>query len=160
MFGISLARMNSRLEVTALDWRNVLAVAEENARAAGVGERFHMLPGSAFDVPFGRDYDLVLLPNFLHHFDPPTCETILAKSADALAPGGRVVIVEFVPDEGRTGPADAVQFSLVMLATTPAGDVYTFAEYAQMARNAGLGHATLHDLPPSPARVVVAERSP
>src|SRR5262249_11755970 len=40
MFGITLARCNPRLEVTALDWKNVLAVAEENARAAGVIDRF------------------------------------------------------------------------------------------------------------------------
>jgi SAM-dependent methyltransferase len=117
-----------------------------------------MLAGSAFDVPFGSGYDLVLLPNFLHHFDPPACEHILAKAHAALAPGGRVVIVEFVPDDDRSGPADAVRFSLVMLAGTPGGDAYTFAEYQTMLRNAGFQGATLHDLPPSPARVVIAER--
>lgn len=158
MFGITLARLNPRLEVTALDWKNVLAVAEENARTAGVSERFRKLEGSAFEVPFGRDYDLVLLPNFLHHFDPPTCEKILAKAATALAPGGRVVIVEFVADEGRDGPPEAIRFSLVMLATTPAGDVYTFSEYERMAHNAGLARATLHELSPSPARVIIAQR--
>jgi 2-polyprenyl-3-methyl-5-hydroxy-6-metoxy-1,4-benzoquinol methylase len=158
MFGITLARLNPSLEVTALDWKNVLTVAEENARAAGVSERFRKLEGSAFDVPFGRDYELVLLPNFLHHFDPPTCEKVLAKSAAALAPDGRVVIVDFVADEDRQGPPEAVRFSLVMLATTPAGDVYTFSEYERMAHNAGLTRVIMHDLAPSPARVVIARR--
>lgn len=156
MFGIALAQRNPQLQVTALDWRNVLTVAEENARIAGVADRVHPLPGSAFDVPFGSGYDLVLLPNFLHHFDPPTCEKILAKSRAALAPGGRVVIVEFVPDDDRSGPADAVRFGIVMLASTPAGDAYTFAEYQQMLAHAGFQPGTLHDLPPSPARVVIA----
>ena len=90
-------------------------------------------------MPFGDGYDLVLLPNFLHHFDPPTCEQLLAKARAALAPGGRVVIVEFVPDDDRSGPADAVRFSLVMLAGTPAGDAYTFAEYQTMLGHAGFG---------------------
>ena len=134
MFGITLARLNPGVQVTALDWKNVLAVADEHARAAGVAERFRMLTGSAFDVPFGDGYDLVLLPNFLHHFDPATCERLLAKARAALAPGGRVVIVEFVPDGDRSGPADAVRFGLVMLAGTPAGDAYTFAEYQTMLR--------------------------
>jgi ubiquinone/menaquinone biosynthesis C-methylase UbiE len=159
MFGIALARRNPRVQVTALDWRNVLAVAEEHARAADVAARFHPLAGSAFEVPFGDGYDLVLLPNFLHHFDPPTCERMLAKARAALAPGGRVVIVEFIPDGDRSAPPDAVRFSLVMLASTPAGDAYTFAEYERMLRHAGFGAATLHDLPPSPARVVIAARS-
>ncbi len=158
MFGITLARQNPRIEVTALDWKNVLAVAEENASAAGVTARFKTLKGSAFDVPFGEGYDLVLVPNFLHHFDASTCERFLTKVRAALAPAGRVVIVEFVPDADRTGPADAVRFSLVMLASTPSGDVYTFSEFRQMLQRAGFGEATLHDLAPSPMRVVIAER--
>lgn len=157
MYGITLARLNPRLQVTGLDWANVLAVAQENAQAVGVAERFRPLTGSAFDVPFGKDFDVILFPNFLHHFDQPTCERLLAKAREALAPGGRVVIVEFVPDDDRSGPPDAVRFSLVMLAGTPAGDAYTFTEYQTMLRNAGFGPPALHDLPPSPARVVIAE---
>lgn len=158
MFGITLARMNAGVHVTAVDWKNVLAVAEAHARAAGVTERFRTISGSAFDVPFGDGYDLVLLPNFLHHFDPPTCERLLAKSRAALKPNGRVVIVEFVPNDDRSGPPDAVRFALVMLAGTPGGDAYTFAEYQTMLRTAGFRPPTLHDLTPSPARVVIAQR--
>ncbi|HLK09763.1 MAG TPA: methyltransferase [Candidatus Binatia bacterium] len=158
LYGITLAQLNPRLEVTALDWRNVLAVAEENARRAGVAERFRTLAGNALEVPLGGPYDLVLVPNFLHHFDPATCERFLAKAHAALSPGGRVVIVEFVPDEDRLGPPAAVRFSLVMLAATPGGDAYTFSEYQAMLRRAGFARATLHDLLPSPARVVLAAR--
>jgi len=158
MFGITLARLNPGVQVTALDWKNVLVVAGENARAAGVAARFHTRAGSAFDVPFGEAYDLVLLPNFLHHFDPTTCERLLAKVRDALAPEGRVVIVEFVPDDDRSGPPDAVRFSLIMLASTPAGDAYTFPEFQSMLRHAGFEKATLHELLPSPGRVVIAAR--
>jgi ubiquinone/menaquinone biosynthesis C-methylase UbiE len=158
MFDITLARLNPHVTITALDWNNVLAVAEENARAAGVADRFTKLPGSALEVDYGRGFDLILVPNFLHHFDPPTCERVLAKAHAALKPGGRVVILEFIPDDDRSGPADAVRFALVMLATTPAGDSYTFAEYQAMLRNAGFTQSVLHDLQPSPARVVIAQR--
>jgi ubiquinone/menaquinone biosynthesis C-methylase UbiE len=158
MFGVTLARLNPQITVTALDWKNVLAVAEENAHAAGVAERFRILPGSALEIDYGTNFDLVLVPNFLHHFDPPTCERVLAKAHAALKPGGRVAILEFVPDDDRSGPADAVRFALVMLATTPAGDSYTFAEYQTMLRNSGFTQPTLHDLEPSPARVVIAQR--
>lgn len=158
MFGITLARLNPKLQVTALDWKNVLAVASENARAAGVGDRFHTIAGSAFDVALGSGYDIILLPNILHHFDPPTCERLLSKARDALAPTGRVVIPEFIPNDDRMGPADAVRFSLVMLASTPAGDAYTPTEFKTMLDHAGFGNTSIHDLPPSPGRVVIATR--
>jgi len=66
------------------------------------------------------------------------------------------VIVEFIPDDDRSGPPEALSFALVMLATTPAGDAYTFAEYEKMLRAAGFSQATLQDLRPSPNRVIVA----
>jgi len=158
LFGITLARHNPKAEIVALDWKNVLAVAEENARTAGVAARFRTLPGSAFEVDYGSGYDLVLLTNILHHFDPAGCETLLRKVHRALAPGGRAVTVEMVPDESRVAPPDAAAFALVMLAGTPAGDAYTFAEYERMFRNAGFARSELHDLAPSPQRAVISYR--
>jgi hypothetical protein len=145
--------------VTALDWASVLAVAEENARTAGVAGRFRKLPGSAFEVDWGRGYDLVLLTNFLHHFDAATCEGIFRRAHAALRPGGRAVTLEFVPEEDRTTPPEAAAFTLVMLATTPAGDVYTFSEYEQMAAAAGFARSELHDLQPAVQRLVISFRS-
>jgi ubiquinone/menaquinone biosynthesis C-methylase UbiE len=158
MFGIAIARRQPRAEVTALDWAGVLAVAEENARAAGVADRVHLLPGDAFKTDLGSGYDLVLLPNFLHHFDAPTCEQFLRRVRAALAPGGRAVVIEFIPNDDRVSPPDAATFALVMLATTPAGDAFTYAEYDEMLRRAGFPRTTLHDLPMVPQRVVIAER--
>jgi SAM-dependent methyltransferase len=150
-YGITLLRHDPHARVVAQDWPNVLGVAQENAAAAGVADRFRTLPGDAFTVDFGTGYDLVLLTNFLHHFDPPTCETLLRKACGALAPGGRVAAVEFVPDEERVSPPEAAVFSLVMLASTPHGDAYTFAEFQRMFAAAGLGHTELHPLPPEHA---------
>ncbi|MGH9777640.1 MAG: class I SAM-dependent methyltransferase, partial [Candidatus Acidiferrales bacterium] len=135
---------------------NVLALAEENARAAGVAGRWQKRPGSAFEVEFGAGYDLVLITNFVHHFDPPTCEKFLQRVHAALKPGGRAVTLEFVPNDDRVSPPRAAQFSLVMLATTPSGDAYTFAELEAMARNAGFARSELHPLPPTDQSVVLS----
>ena len=75
----------------------MLEVTRENAKAAGLADRFSTIAGSAFDVDLGEDYDVVLVPNFLHHFDPPTCVAFLKRIHTALRPGGRIAIVEFVP---------------------------------------------------------------
>ena len=158
LFGIAFATNNPQAEITALDWKAVLEVAKENARKAGVADRYQTIEGSAFDVDFGNDYDLVLLTNFLHHFDPPTCEMLLRKVHSALADGGRAVTLEFVPNEDRVTPPDAAGFSMMMLTSTPAGDAYTFAELERMFSNAGFSRSTLHPLPPTIEQVVVSEK--
>lgn len=156
MFGISFAKNNKQAEVVAVDWPKVLEVAKENAAKQGVADRYSTIEGSAFDVEFGSGYDLVLLTNFLHHFDPPTCETLLKKVHASLAEGGRAVTLEFVPNEDRISPPDAAAFSVMMLGSTPSGDAYTFAELERMASNAGFRRSELHELQPSIQHVVVS----
>ena len=155
MFGIAIARSNPNARIVALDWAKVLAVARENAQKAGVADRFETLAGSAFDVDFGGGYDLVLLTNFLHHFDPPTCEGLLRKVHKALKPGGKAVTLEFVPNHDRVSPPTAASFSLMMLGSTPAGDAYTFAEFDRMFRNAGFSSSQAHAMP-GPETVIVS----
>ena len=158
MFGIAFATNNPQAEITALDWKAVVEVAKENAEKAGVADRYKTIEGSAFDVDFGTGYDLVLLTNFLHHFDPQTCEALARKVRAALADGGRAVTLEFVPNEDRVTPPESAGFSMMMLTTTPAGDAYTFSELEQMFANAGFSRSTLHPLPPTVEHVVISEK--
>ena len=158
LFGIEIAKAAAGAQVVAQDWTQVLDVARENAVAAGVADRWSALAGSAFDVPFGGGYDLVLLTNFLHHFDIETCEGVLRKSFDALAPGGRVATLEFVPNDDGVSPPLAAIFSMVMLVSTPKGKAYRFAELDAMHRAAGFTDCKLLDLPPTPQRLVVARK--
>jgi ubiquinone/menaquinone biosynthesis C-methylase UbiE len=158
MFGISVARQNPQAEVTAVDWPNVLEVAKENARTAGVAGRYRTLEGSAFDVDFGAGYDAVLLTNFLHHFDPQTCESLLRKVHAALAGGGRAFTLEFVPNEDRVSPPIPATFSMMMLGTTPAGDAYTFPEFERMFRSAGFSRSELRWLPATPEQLIVSSK--
>ena len=136
MFGITLAKRNPNAEIFAQDWAPVLAVASENARAAGVEARHHLIPGSAFEVDYGTGYDIALITNFLHHFDAATNESVLRKVRAALAPSGVAVTLDFVPNEDRVTPPRAAAFGMMMLGMTPAGDAFTFREYEQMFRNA------------------------
>ncbi len=157
LYGIAFARHTPTVEVTAVDWANVLEVAKENAQAAGVADRYRTIAGDAFAVEFGSGYDVALLTNILHHFDAPTNEKLLRKVHASLAPGGRAVILEFVPNPDRVTPPRAAQFSLVMLANTPSGDAYTYAEFERMCKSAGFASTELHDLPPI-EQVVIANK--
>jgi ubiquinone/menaquinone biosynthesis C-methylase UbiE len=158
LFGIGFAKNNPQAEIHAVDWKAVLEVAKENAQKAGVADRYHTIEGSAFDVEFGSGYDLVLITNFLHHFDPPTNETLLRKVHAALADGGRAATLEFVPNDDRVTPPDSAGFSMMMLVGTPSGDAYTFAELERMFANAGFSRSTIHPLPPTIQQVVISEK--
>jgi len=116
------------------------------------------LPGSAFEVEYGGPYDIVLLTNFLHHFDPPTNVGLLKKVHAALKPGGRAAALEFVPNEDRVTPPMAASFSMMMLASTHSGDAYTYRELEAMYRGAGFDEVTAHPVPSGPHTVVVGHR--
>jgi 2-polyprenyl-3-methyl-5-hydroxy-6-metoxy-1,4-benzoquinol methylase len=156
LFGIEIAKQNPQARITGLDWAPVLRVASENARKAGVNDRYDTLPGSAFDVNYGGPYDAVLLTNFLHHFDFPTCVSLLKKVRGSLREGGRVAVLEFVPNEDRISPPMAAAFSITMLATTPAGDAYTLRELTAMCQDAGFRDVASRPIPMSPQTIVMA----
>lgn len=156
MFGIRCAQANPQAHVTALDWKNVLEVAKENAQKFGVADRCATIPGSAFDVEWGSGYDVVLLTNFLHHFDGKECEDVLRKTRAALKPGGRVAILEFVPNDDRVTPPPAAAFAMIMLRETPGGDAYTLRELRAMLENTGFKDVQATALEPHPETWVVA----
>lgn len=156
VFGAVFADAFPNVEVTALDWASVLVAAKETAQKLGVSDRHQLLPGNAFDVDFGRDYDLVLLTNFLHHFDQETNVVLLKKVHAALKSGGRAVTLEFIPNEDRVSPANAAGFAFTMLNSTAHGDAYTFTEYDRMFLAAGFARNELHETPPMVQRVVVS----
>ncbi len=157
LYGIAFARHNPAAKVTGVDWANVLEVAQENAHKAGVSDRYSTIAGSAFEVDFGTGFDIILIPNFLHHFDPATNEKLLRKVHSALAPEGLVITPDFIPNEDRISPPGDAMFSLQML-NTPAGDAYTYSELEQMFRNVGFARNELRELSPLPQRLVVSQK--
>ncbi|HUS37718.1 MAG TPA: class I SAM-dependent methyltransferase [Verrucomicrobiae bacterium] len=158
MWGIGFAKEFPQAHIVALDWESVLQVARENAQQNGLANRFSSITGNAFEVDLGRDYDVVLVPNFLHHFNAADCVKFLKRVHTALKPNGCVAIVEFVPNPDRISPPGSAGFSLVMLATTPEGDAYTLAEYAEMLSQSGFEPPKLHPLPASVNQAVISKR--
>jgi ubiquinone/menaquinone biosynthesis C-methylase UbiE len=158
MFGVMFAQKFPNAEIYPLDWANVLTVAQENAEKVGVAGRLHPIPGSAFDVEMGEGYDIILLTNFLHHFDKPTNTRFLKKIRAALADGGQVLTLEFIPNDDRISPPAEALFSLVMLAATPGGDAYTFAELKEMFEAAGFSQNEHRTIPQMPQHWIVSKK--
>jgi hypothetical protein len=158
LFGIEVAKRAPQAEIVAVDWPKVLQIAQRNARNAGVEGRYKILPGDAFAVQFGTGFDLVLLTNFLHHFDEQTCIELLKKIHAAMEPQSRLLTLEFVPNEDRVSPPVPAQFSMMMLAGTPQGDAYTAKQLTAMSKAAGFGESKFLQVPRSPEQVVITTK--
>jgi ubiquinone/menaquinone biosynthesis C-methylase UbiE len=156
-FGIAVARRSPKAEIVAADWAPVLSLAEQHAKEAGVHDRYRTIAGDAFTIDYGSGYDVVLVTNFLHHFDAGTNTNLLKKIHQAMKPGGRVAVLEFVPNPDRVSPPMPAAFSLTMLAETRAGDAFTFAELEKQLVDAGFHGVEAYGLP-TPQTVLIARK--
>jgi 2-polyprenyl-3-methyl-5-hydroxy-6-metoxy-1,4-benzoquinol methylase len=156
LYGLAVAARNPAAHVFAIDAPAVLDVAARNAQLAGAAERYHLIPGDAFDVRFGGPYDLIIMANFAHHFDVATNTALFRKCRAALTPSGVLALIEFVPNDDRVSPGPDAAFALTMLATTSKGDAYTFREFSRMLHEAGFSHVGRPDLGDLPHCLVTA----
>jgi len=135
-----------------------LCVAEENAKRFAISDRYRLLPGDALETDLGSGFDAVVIANAMHLWNRSTNVRFLERFHAALAPKGRVIIVEFVPNEDRVSPAVPALFALNMLANTIAGDVYTFEEHRAMLSEAGFGDCQAQQLSPTSHTAIVAAK--
>jgi 2-polyprenyl-3-methyl-5-hydroxy-6-metoxy-1,4-benzoquinol methylase len=157
MFGITIAKRNLEAEIYALDWKNVLAVAHENATKLGVADRWHAIEGDAFTADCGTGYDLVLVTNFVHHFDIPTNVTLLKKLHSAMKPEATLVILEMAVNDDRVTPPSAALFAMTMLTSTRSGDAFSRRELESMCEQAGFKDAVHHEVPHTPSTITLAK---
>ena len=73
-----------------------------------------------------------------------------------MKPGGRMVILEFAVNDDRLTPPGAAVFALQMLASTKAGDAYSFHELEAMCHEADFGTVTHHEVVGTPQSLTVA----
>jgi hypothetical protein len=158
LFGIEVANLISDASVTAIDWANVLEIAETNAGLAGLAARYKTMSGNIFEVDWGNNYDLILLPNILHHFGREECVCLLDKAKASLAGDGSIFVIDIMPNPDRVSPPEQAAFAMLMLATTPRGDAYTRAEYETMAGSAGLIPVDSMHLLPTPQTLLEFKR--
>jgi len=159
VYGFTVLERYPQARVTSLDWQNVLDHARKVAERRGVADRVSWLPGSAFEAPLpAAHFDAVLASHFYHHFPPAQNIELSARFFRTLKPGGRLIVHDFVADDARAAREDALLFAVVMLASTPRGDVYTLPEYRDMLEAAGFAEITLTPVPLVGTYVIQAVR--
>jgi len=154
-YAMAFTRARPEIEVTVFDLPTVTPLTRRYVADSGVQGRIHTLDGDLRTDSYGSGYDLVFISAICHMNGPGENLDMLRKVKDALNPGGRVVIQDFILNEEKTAPTFAALFALNMLVGTREGSAYSDAEYANWLAEAGFGDVNRVALP-GPTDLMVA----
>lgn len=153
-YSIAFAEASEELRAEILDLETVLPITRGHIEEAGLSHRITTRAGDLRTAPLGEGYDLVFMSAICHSFDEAENRDLVARCREALAPGGRLVIQDFILDEDGTSPRFAALFSINMLTGTKGGRSYSESEYLDWMKAAELRDARRVPLPGSTDLVV------
>jgi predicted O-methyltransferase YrrM len=157
-YSIAFARAIPGLKSEILDLGDVVPLAQENIREAGLADRITTRVGDMLRDPLGENYDLILVSAICHMFSPEENRELFQRAYYALAPRGQVVVQDFILEPSKTAPRAAALFSLNMLVGTRAGSSYSEPEYTSWLRNEGFSDVRRVRLP-GPSGLMIGVRA-
>lgn len=130
----TILQANPSLRGVLQDRPQVVPDAERNLEAAGVADRCGVVGGDFLEaVPDGGD--LYIVSHCIHNWDESSCVRILESCRRAMAPGGRLVIVEAVVSAGdEPDPAKILDLAMLLI---PGGVERSEDEYRALLKKAG-----------------------
>lgn len=159
-WSIHFCRHHPQLQARVFDLPTSKPHADKAIKDARMDDRIRFIGGNFHEHPLKtRTYDLVWASHILHAEGEEECRELLHKTADALKPGGLMMIHEFILDDEGPGPAYASLFALNMLLGTEKGMAYREGELISMLQDAGFREPQRLPLPPhSRSGVIVAHK--
>jgi SAM-dependent methyltransferase len=136
-WSLTLASRHPDLALTLVELPGVAVATEASVAAAGVADRAVVVAGDALEVPLDGGFDTVLVANVCRLFDEHGVRTLLGRAAAATAPGGRIVIIDALPDADRSGDASVGVYALGLALRTSRGRVHPFSAYAAWLYDVG-----------------------
>jgi SAM-dependent methyltransferase len=131
--------------VTAQDLPGVLEVTRTYVQRHGVEAQYAFLPGDQRQVPLGtQQFDLAILARYVHELGAQEACDLFRRVWVALTPGGRIAVVDWMPNEERTAPAGPLLAAVRMLLHTEEGDAHTATTYTRWLGSVGFTHLAIH----------------
>jgi ubiquinone/menaquinone biosynthesis C-methylase UbiE len=147
VWGIAVAEADPTARVTMQDFPGVLNHTRKYVQRHKVADRCDYLAGDLKKADFGSErYDVALLGNIVHSEGEASSRDLFRRLHRALRPQGRLVVIDMVPNDERTGPPVPLLFALNMLVNTAEGDTYTLAEYTHWLKEAGFARIETADI--------------
>ncbi len=144
-FARALCATNPELTAVVLDTPAVVERAAMELVGSGLEDRIEFVSGDYLGTDYGTGFDLVLLANILHQETAKRAGELVQRAADALAPRGRVVVVDFAIDDEQRQHLLGALFAINMRSF---GDTWTEPHIRGWMASAGLGSFERIDLGP------------
>lgn len=151
VWGVALAQRSQRVQVTAVDWPEVIPVTRKTVARLGLMKRFQFVAGDLLAADLGHNHSVATLGHILHSEGEERSRALLRRTFDALASGGTIAVAEFLVNDERTEPLVGLLFAVNMLVNTDHGDTYSFREISGWLTEAGFVNVRTIEAPgPSP----------
>jgi hypothetical protein len=149
-WALACATRDPELALTIVDLPGQLRVADENLSAAGVRDRVRLHPADILDpeATLPGPHEAISMSQFLDCFSEEQIGQILRRCLDALAPGGRIYIVEPFVDRQRFAAAKfCLQMTSIYFCAIANGcsRMYDSETFLSIVRGAGLEIEREHD---------------
>ncbi|MGW4891955.1 methyltransferase [Kitasatospora sp. NPDC004240] len=140
-FSVAALKAFPQLRSTVFDLPRVGPHLAARAAEHGLGDRLGFADGDFFRDPLPAG-DCFAFGYILSDWDDETCVTLLRKAYEACLPGGRVLIMERLFHDDRSGPLATAVMNLSMHVETE-GRHRTAAEYLDLLGRAGFTDGTV-----------------
>ena len=125
------------LSAVVFDLPSTRSFAEKTIERFNLSDRIDFVQGDFLADPLEGPFDVAWLSHILHGEGAEGCAAVLAKVKEALAPGGMILIQEFILNDSLDGPIFPALFSLNMLLGTGSGQAYSWGQLEDMLTAAG-----------------------
>ncbi|HKP14390.1 MAG TPA: methyltransferase, partial [Blastocatellia bacterium] len=159
LFGAAICRKHPPMTSTVLDLPAAIESARELARAEKIDDVVEHRAGDILVADYGKDNDVALLSNILHHFDEETNVQTLRRAFDSLTARGTVAIWEIEAPEKDAKPAHGDGAALYFRLTSTAR-CYHGSEYSRWLERVGFTDVRATRPALSPGSVLVVGRRP
>lgn len=158
IYACCFAEVIPGLEATVFEMPPVDRVAQRAIERRGFSDRVKVATGDMFEDPWPAA-DAHLISNVLHDWDFPEAEAILRRSAEALPPGGLLIIHDAFIHAAKDGPLPVAEYSCILMHSTQ-GKCYSVGEYAAMLDRAGFAPGDYADTAADRGFMVGVRRQP
>ena len=156
-FAIRLCEQYPSLNVTILDFPNVIKLGKKKVMDAGFSDRIDFIACDALDYKWPtKGFDAVLMSYLYNGVPGEEIPKLASKAFDVMNSGGLYIIHDFMVEDDRNGPHLAALWQLQHLAFTPTAKSITPSWVSNILKGSGFINIKNSVLIPGMTKVVWA----
>ena len=144
IYACSLVAHYPRLAATVFEKPPVDTIAARAIANRGCADKVKVVAGDMLTDALPENADVHLFSNVLHDWDVPVVRQLLAKSIDALAPGGLILVHDTFLNAAKNGPLHVAEYSVLLMHSSE-GRCYSVGEMERYLTDAGFDDVTYVD---------------